>query len=313
MLVSAGSTPDPTPQKAQPAIPPASPGPAAPLSAGPTPPPLDSASEADPSVRRQTSATPAWSPVTAPAPPRPRAGPGLGGPPHPQAAGSPIASDLSETTPGAGPPPADAAAAKAPAPAASAASAPARAEATPITGTSGNITAEPLALPLAAGDTAPAVRTIPLSNLAAMPHAAITAISAMIAGEAAAGTSRFHIRLDPPELGRIDVRLRFTRDGELHARLIADRPETVSLLVRDSGALERALQAAGMKTSDSGIDVLLRDPSGGFARNDGGLNGDTPASPLHHAPPAMHGDAPPPDLPAPWMQSLTANRLDLTV
>jgi hypothetical protein len=166
-------------------------------------------------------------------------------------------------------------------------------------------------MPLPATDAAGQVKTVPLSNLANLPNgAAVTAIGAVIAGEAASGTNRFLIRLDPPELGRIDVRLRFGRDGEVHARLIADRPETVSLLMRDAATLERALNASGMRTAD-GIDVMLRDSSGGFAHNDGGLGGDAPAEPSYRAP-AITADSES-DPPPAWTRPELSGRLDLTV
>jgi hypothetical protein len=179
------------------------------------------------------------------------------------------------------------------------------------TGTIVVATASPdAAIPLPAADAMAQVRTVPLSNLASLPHgAAVTAIGAVIASEAAAGTSRFLIRLDPPELGRIDVRLRFGRDGEVHARLIADRPETASILMRDAAVLERALNAAGMRT-DSGVDVMLRDSSSGFARTDGGPGGDTPSASPYREPAVA------PDLlsetPA-WIRPSLAGRIDLTV
>jgi flagellar hook-length control protein FliK len=164
------------------------------------------------------------------------------------------------------------------------------------------------AMPLPIIDASAPVKTVPLSNLANLPNgAAVTAIGAVIASEASAGTNRFIIRLDPPELGRIDVRLRFGRDGDVHARLIADRPETASLLIRDAAVLERALNTAGMRT-DSGVDVMLRDSSGGFARNDGAA-GEAPAAPAYR--PAIAADSLP-DAPA-WIRPASAGRLDLTV
>jgi flagellar hook-length control protein FliK len=167
-----------------------------------------------------------------------------------------------------------------------------------------------VAMPLPATDASASVKTVPLSNLANLPNgAAVTAIGTVIASEAAAGTSRFLIRLDPPELGRVDVRIRFGRDGEVHARLIADRPETASLLMRDAAVLERALNASGVRTSDAGIDVMLRDSSGGFARTDGGPNGETPVAPPYR-PLAAAVDLP--DAPA-WIPPALSGRLDLSV
>src|SRR4029079_15529699 len=82
-----------------------------------------------------------------------------------------------------------------------------------------------------------------------------------IAGRAIAGKNRFEIRLDPPELGRIEVRLDVDRDGNVTSRLTVDRPETLDLLRRDAAGLERALQDAGLKTANNGLQFSLRDQS----------------------------------------------------
>jgi chemotaxis protein MotD len=89
----------------------------------------------------------------------------------------------------------------------------------------------------------------------------IAALALEIAGRAQAGVSRFEIRLDPPELGRIEVRLDVDRDGQVTSRLIADRTETLDLLRRDAGEIERALQQAGLKTTDNALQFTLRDQS----------------------------------------------------
>jgi flagellar hook-length control protein FliK len=82
-----------------------------------------------------------------------------------------------------------------------------------------------------------------------------------IAGKALAGKNRFEIRLDPPELGRIEVRLDVDRDGNVTSRLTVERVETLDLLRRDAAGLERALQDAGLKTSENGLQFSLRDQS----------------------------------------------------
>lgn len=76
------------------------------------------------------------------------------------------------------------------------------------------------------------------------------------------GANRFEIRLDPEELGRIDVRLDIDRDGGVKARLVVDRVETLALLQRDARTLERAFEQAGLKPSDGGVDLSLRDQPG---------------------------------------------------
>lgn len=102
----------------------------------------------------------------------------------------------------------------------------------------------------------------------------VAGVAVAIASKAAGGERAFEIRLDPPELGRIEVRLSVDRDGNVTSRLIADRQDTLDLLRRDSAGLERALQDAGLKTSDNGLQFSLRDQS--FAQqqqNNGNGNG----------------------------------------
>jgi flagellar hook-length control protein FliK len=94
--------------------------------------------------------------------------------------------------------------------------------------------------------------TVPLAGLAIE-----------IAARAQAGSNRFDIRLDPPELGRIDVRLDVDNSGQVSTRLVVEKAETLDLLRRDSAELERALQQAGLKTGDSGLQFALRDQTAG--------------------------------------------------
>lgn len=78
---------------------------------------------------------------------------------------------------------------------------------------------------------------------------------------AMAGSRQFDIRLDPDELGRVDVNLSISDKGEVSAKLVVDRVETLHLLQRDARTLERAFEQAGLKPSDGGVDITLRDPS----------------------------------------------------
>ena len=105
----------------------------------------------------------------------------------------------------------------------------------------------------------------PSAQAAATTDAAvpIAGLAVAIAARAEAGSNRFEIRLDPPELGRIDVRLDVDRNGNVSSRLVVDRAETLDILRRDAGDLQRALQQAGLKTSDNGLSFSLRDQ--GFA------------------------------------------------
>ncbi len=72
------------------------------------------------------------------------------------------------------------------------------------------------------------------------------------------GSSRFTIRLDPPELGRVDVKMQVDATGAVNARLTVDRAETLDLFQRDRQSLERALSQAGLDTSKTNLEFSLR-------------------------------------------------------
>ena len=80
------------------------------------------------------------------------------------------------------------------------------------------------------------------------------------------GLRRFEIRLDPAELGRIDVKLDIDGDGNTTTRVMVERADTLELLKRDANQLERALQQAGLKTSDNAMEFSLRQEA--FQQND---------------------------------------------
>jgi hypothetical protein len=81
------------------------------------------------------------------------------------------------------------------------------------------------------------------------------------------GSKRFDIRLDPPELGRIEVRLDLSKNGEVNAELTVDRVETLSLLQRDARTLERAFEQIGLKAGEGSINLTLRDPNADSQRD----------------------------------------------
>jgi hypothetical protein len=91
-----------------------------------------------------------------------------------------------------------------------------------------------------------------------IPSLPIRAIALHIASRVADGARAFQIRLDPPELGRIDVRMEISRGGQVTAHLTVDRPETLEALQRDQRGLERTLQNAGLDTRDGGLSFNLR-------------------------------------------------------
>ena len=105
----------------------------------------------------------------------------------------------------------------------------------------------------------------------------IAGLPIAIAARAQSGSNQFDIRLDPPELGRIDVRLDVYLSGQVTSHITADRPETLTLLQSQQPQLERALEQAGLKTADNGLQFSLRDQS--FAGQNGAGGGGTQPNP----------------------------------
>lgn len=94
-------------------------------------------------------------------------------------------------------------------------------------------------------------------------HIAQTVIPTLVS-QAQRGNQRFEIRMDPPELGKVDVSLEFSKDGKVRAHLTVDRPETLDLFMRDQRALVKALGDAGLQASDDGsLQFSLRGEQGG--------------------------------------------------
>ncbi len=95
----------------------------------------------------------------------------------------------------------------------------------------------------------------------------VHALAVTIAARAGSGATRFDIRLDPAELGRIDVQLTVDRDGAVKSRLVVEKQETLDLLQRDQRNLERALAQAGLQTSEGSLEFSLKDQGGQNARD----------------------------------------------
>lgn len=118
------------------------------------------------------------------------------------------------------------------------------------------------------GASAPAANsTGDASAMLGLPAVPVAGLPVEIAARFQSSKNRFEIRLDPPELGRVEVRLDVDRDGKVTSRLVVDRQETLDLLRRDAPQLERALQQAGLKTGDSGMQFSLRDQNPGQNQN----------------------------------------------
>ncbi len=122
---------------------------------------------------------------------------------------------------------------------------------------------------LTLGATAQAANVIATSASAGQAHPATGMVAAQITRFAAnGGDQTMNIRLDPPELGNVSVRLQIAKDKSVKAHLTIEKAETYMMLQRDAQALERALQQAGLEPGAEGITFELAQDNGTFARDD---------------------------------------------
>jgi flagellar hook-length control protein FliK len=111
-------------------------------------------------------------------------------------------------------------------------------------------------------------------SVTAATHTAVplSGLALEIAASAKNGKSSFEIRLDPADLGRIDVRINVDSNGQMTSHLTVEKPETLSMLQQDAPQLQRALNDAGFKTGDGGLQFSLRDQSSSGQNNGNGSN-----------------------------------------
>ncbi len=98
------------------------------------------------------------------------------------------------------------------------------------------------------------------SQQAAQAHPGTQMVAAQITKAGANGQdTNISLRLDPPDLGRVDISLKFSSDKKVKAVVTAEKPETYQMLQRDTQVLERALQNAGLEAEGSLSFELAKD------------------------------------------------------
>ncbi len=104
------------------------------------------------------------------------------------------------------------------------------------------------------------LRTPSVTQTGAPPRFApqtVQTLAAQIVRRQGEGGRVFDIRLDPPELGRVGVRLEMGKDQLVKAMLSAERPDTLQELQRTARDLERALAEAGLTLAENGLSFSL--------------------------------------------------------
>ncbi len=131
---------------------------------------------------------------------------------------------------------------------------------------------ERLTAPMSAGTTsAPALTgaSTGASILSGAHPASQIVAAAMLRTTQGGETKTLTVTLDPPELGRVAVRMEMGRDRSIKAVLSVEKPEALSVLQRDSHLLERALQSAGFETGGESLTFELAQDGGAFDHGSG--------------------------------------------
>lgn len=72
------------------------------------------------------------------------------------------------------------------------------------------------------------------------------------------GESKMIVKLDPPELGEVELRLQVMKTSETKVIVTVERQQTLELLQRDSRLLVQALQDAGLKADSGSLSFNLQ-------------------------------------------------------
>ncbi len=123
--------------------------------------------------------------------------------------------------------------------------------------------------PHAASAPAPVTVNVHVAPQDQAPAPNVNSLAIEIAAKSQSGAKQFDIRLDPPELGRIEVRLSIDATGKAQAHMTVDQPQTLDLMQKDSSSLTRALRDAGLDVSQNGLNFSLK----GQDRNSGDGSG----------------------------------------
>lgn len=124
-----------------------------------------------------------------------------------------------------------------------------------------------IASPGAAGQSGAGL-LITQTHLAGQPNPATQTVVATMQKAVKAGQdTNIKLQLDPPELGRVEVKMSFGKDNAAKVVLTAEKPETYMMLQRDSSILQQALQDAGLDADGSSLSFELAQDGHDFGQD----------------------------------------------
>lgn len=127
-------------------------------------------------------------------------------------------------------------------------------------------------LPAALGGPQTALTNPLLQNPSAIhAHPAMQTVASLIQKTAKQGESQsLAIQLDPPELGRLNVRMQYDTGEPLKVHIVLEKADTMAMFLRDSHALQTALDQAGLKTDSASLSFEFSQDGSAFQQALGG-------------------------------------------
>jgi flagellar hook-length control protein FliK len=117
-------------------------------------------------------------------------------------------------------------------------------------------------------------------------------VSVRITRALQAGNDRISIRLNPAEMGRVEVRMELAHDGRMTAIVTADNKDTLEMLKRDASDLQKALAEGGLDLDSGDLAFNMRGEDGQTADGGDGNSG----APLNMDEPSVETADTPADL-----------------
>ncbi len=150
--------------------------------------------------------------------------------------------------------------------------------------TAADVAAQALTPPAAATPSAAAAPPAPaLATPAAHASPATQVAPALLSlATSSAGTQRLTLRLEPAELGTVQVRIDRPVEAPARVEISVSRPETLTLMLRDQAQLQHTLDQAGVPAEGRTVSFhLAGQDAGSLSRQTGGFghsatNGQTP-------------------------------------
>ena len=129
---------------------------------------------------------------------------------------------------------------------------------------------DPLATPASApAASAPAAVSAAVARSSAAPPVPYGMLPMEIGIRTLGGQRSINVRLDPADLGSVEISLQISKDSEVSAKIKASNPHTLAMMLQDAPAIRHALEQTGLKTTESSLQFSGSDDGRGAGQNSG--------------------------------------------